>query len=234
MKRLFMAGACVACVASIASYPRLARSADHLDAPAAKADPTVDLDDLYAFMDGPRAVFALTLFPAATTGAKFSDKVQYVIHTSSGSAFGATTKNEDIVCTFSTAQAIQCWAGTDEYVTGDASAAAGLSSADGKLKVFAGLRADPFFFNLAGFKHTAATVESAASGLTFDVAGCPLLDNGTAALLRSQLQSAPDGGAAEDFFAPLNGLAIVVSIDKSLVTAGGPLVASWGATYRTP
>ncbi|HEY2517748.1 MAG TPA: DUF4331 family protein [Polyangiaceae bacterium] len=234
MKRPIAIALTCACIAGLGATTRLARSADHLDSPATKADPTVDLNDLYSFMDGNSAVFAVTLFPAATTAAKFSDKVQYVIHTASGSAFGATTANEDIVCTFNTAQTIQCWAGTDEYVTGDASKATGLASADGKLKVFAGLRADPFFFNLDGFHHAVATVEGAASGLTFDTAGCPALDNGTAAALRSQLQTSLDGGAATDFFGPLNGLAIVVSIDKSLVTKGGAIVASWAGTYRTP
>src|SRR4051812_1770566 len=155
MNRRLIAALGCACIASVIGFAGIARSADHLDSPATKADPTVDIDDLYAFMDGSNLVLAMTVFPAATTGAKFSDKVQYVIHTSSGAAFGNTTASEDVICTFDAAQKIQCWAGTDAYVTGDASAASGLASADGKFKVFAGLRADPFFFNLDGFKHTA-------------------------------------------------------------------------------
>jgi hypothetical protein len=231
MKRLAIALAGSACVAGIAAYARVALSADHLDAPATKADPAADIADVYTFNDGSRAVFAMTLFPAATTAAKFSNAVVYAFHTASGSAFGTTTATEDILCTFSTAQTIQCWAGTDEYVTGDASATTGISSADGKLKVFAGLRADPFFFNLDGFHHAEATVEGAASGLTFNGAGCPLLDNATAALLRTQLTTSLDGGTAVDFFQNLDALAIVVSIDKTLVTKGGALVSVWGGTY---
>ena len=221
-----------ACLAGIAGYARVAKSADHLDAPATKADPSADIADLYAFNDGTHSVFAMTLFPAATTAAKFSDAVQYVIHTASGSAFGTTTANEDIICTFTTAQIISCWAGTDEFVTGDASATTGLASADGKMKVFAGLRADPFFFNLDGFHTAEATVEGAAAGLTFNGAGCPLLDDGTAAALRGQLTHAPDGGPAVDFFANLDALAIVVSLDKSLVNKGGPLTSVWAGTYK--
>lgn len=219
--------------ASVVATVRVAHSADHLDAPATKADPTVDLNDLYTWVDGSNVVFAVTVFPAATTSAKFSNAVQYVIHTSSGAAFGNTTSNEDLICTFDTTQKISCWLGTDEYITGDASATTGLASADGKLKVFAGLRADPFFFNLDGFHHAQATVEG-ATGLTADVAGCPTLDPATAAVLRTQLQTALDGGPPSDFFGLLNGLAIVASIDKSLVTKGGAIVSTWASTHRKP
>jgi hypothetical protein len=233
MKRLLIGLIGGASIAGVALYPRSARSADHLDSPAAKADPAADIADEYAFMDGGNAVFAMTVFPLATSAAKFSDAVQYVIHTSSGAAFGGANTAEDIICTFNAAQAAQCWAGTDEYVTGDPSAAAGIASADGKFKVFAGLRGDPFFFNLDGFHHAEATVEGAGT-LPLDVAGCPLLDNATAALLRTQLTTSLDGGAPQDTFAMADALAIVVSIDKSLVTKGGPIVATWTSTHQAP
>jgi hypothetical protein len=232
MNRLTIGLLGCACVAGVAAYARVARSADHLDSPAAKADPAADIADVYAFNDASHAVFAMTVFPVASTSSKFSDTVVYVLHTASAAAYGATSASEDISCTFNAAQTIQCWAGTDEYVTGDASATTGLASADGKLKVFAGLRADPFFFNLDGFHRAEAIVEGAAGSLTFDPAGCPLLDNGTAATLRTQLTTSADGGPAVDFFANLDALAIVVSIDKSLVTKGGALVSVWGATYK--
>lgn len=225
-----VAGACLA----LALLPRLARSADHLDSPAAKADPTADINDLYSWMDGNRAVFALTVFPAAPAGALFSDRIQYVIHTTSSAKFGDPETNKDVVCTFAgttAPQTVSCWLGaTDEFVSGNASGAAGLSSADGKLTVFAGLRRDPFFFNIDGFRATVATVKSAAGGLTFD-AGCPLLDSPTATALQTSLQTT-DGGAPVDFFRDLNTLAIVVSVDKTLITTGGPIVSSWASTHR--
>jgi hypothetical protein len=235
-----------ASAASIFGTTRVARSSDHLDAPATKADPAADINDLYAWVDGSNLVLALTVFPAASgptdagLGSQFSNTVQYVIHTSSGTAFGNTSAKEDIICTFDTSQNISCWVGADDYVTGNASAAStdggptGLVSADGKVKVFAGLRADPFFFNLDGFHNTEHTVEGAESTLSFDEAGCPTLDPGTAATLRTQLQTNPDGGLAVDFFAPLNTLAIVVSVDKSLVTKGGTVVSTWASTHVSP
>jgi hypothetical protein len=237
-----------ASAASIVGTARIARSSDHLDAPATKADPAADINDLYSWVDGSNLVLALTVFPAATgasdagAGSQFSNTVQYVIHTASGTAFGNTSAKEDIICTFSAAQVISCWVGSDEYVTGNASVAStdggpiGLTSADGKVKIFAGLRADPFFFNLDGFHHAEATVEGAeeAGALTFDQASCPQLDPATASTLRTQLQTSLDGGLATDFFAPLNTLAIVVAVDKSLVTKGGTVVSAWASTHVSP
>lgn len=222
-----------ACLATAVVHPRLARSADHLDAPATKAEAAADINDVYTFMDGNNAVFAMTVSPAAPAGAKFSDAVQYVLHTQSAAKLGPAGNDVDIICTFDAAQKAQCWAG-GEYATGDASAATGISSASGKLKVFAGLRADPFFFNLAGFQAVTTAVKGAKGALTFDTAGCPLLDEGTATALGAQLQKSPDGGAPEDFFKNLNTLAIVASIDKSVVTAGGPVVSVWASTHRKP
>ena len=231
-----------ACLATAVIHPRLARSADHLDAPATIAEPAADINDVYTFLDKPgdaasKVIFAMTVFPAAPADAKFSDTVQYVIHTQSGAKFGATTSDLNIICTFDAAQKASCWAGADEYVTGNASAATGITSASGKFKVFAGLRADPFFFNLAGFKHTVQAVKDTvdSGALNFDDAGCPLLQPGTDTALQGFLSSNPDGGgAAEDFFKKLNGLAIVVEADKSVVTKGGGIISVWGSTHRKP
>ena len=143
-----------------------------------------DATTLYLVMD---------LVRDATPASKFSDSAQYVFHTTSRAKFGDPPSPEvDVICVFAASQTIQCWAGTQEYVTGDASAVGGITSADGKLRVFAGLRDDPFFFNLAGFKETGKDVANAASSLTFDPAGCPQLDAATAGALVTQLQ--PAGG----------------------------------------
>jgi hypothetical protein len=223
--------------ASIFLIHRQAHSADHLDSPATQADPTSDINDVYTWMDTGNVVLAMTLYPNAPSTALFSDATQYVFHTGSAAAYGtAPAATYDIICTFSgttAPQTITCWGGTNEYVTGNASATTGLVSADSKFKVFAGLRADPFFFNLDGF-HAATETVANATGLTFNDAGCPLLDPGTAGALVGDLTHNPaDGGAANDFFAPFNALAIVVSIDKSLVSSGTDgIVSVWGGTYK--
>jgi hypothetical protein len=176
----------------------------------------------------------MTVTPAAAKTALFSDTAQYVIHTASAAAYPVGGNDNPIICTFSGTTAPQtasCWAGTDDYVTGQADTATGITSKSGKFKVFAGVRADPFFFNLIGFRQTVKDVEAAGVLPTND-AGCPLLPGTTAATLRTQLATNDDGGPPNDFFKTLNTLAIVVQIDKALVAKNGPIVAVWASTNK--
>lgn len=231
MKRMtWLKGALALSVLSAASW---AVAADHADAPAAIADPTADITDLYTWLDQGNVVFVLNVTPNAKAGvAKFSDKVQYVIHTESASAFGKSGEKSDIIVTFDANQKASVWVGEKGYVTGDASATTGLESADKTFKIFAGLRDDPFFFNLAGFKDTVLTVEGAAAGLKFDAANCPTLDDATSALLVKKLSTDPatNGGPAVDAFAGQNVLSIVLSVDKKLLNMGGPVLSAWAST----
>jgi hypothetical protein len=231
--RLLAVLACLGGVAGVVGYSASAFSADHQDSPATMSAPAADINDVYSWMDGNNVVLAMTVYPAAPQGAHFDPTVQYVFHTAAGSSIiTAPGSSTDVIATFDASQKIKLWVGTDEYVTGDPSPTAGLASADGKVKVFAGLRADPFFFNLDGFKNTVATVESVAGSLTFNDAGCPSLNASQETLLVGQLGSAPDGGPAADHFATFNGLAIVVSVDKSLLTKGGTTMSVWAGTYK--
>lgn len=212
----------------------VAIAADHRDGAAVLTDPSTDINDVFAWTssDGTKLNLAMTVFPAATSAAKFSNVAQYVFHTTSSAGYGmAPAATEDILCTFDTSQNISCWGG-GEYVTGNASSTAGISSASGKLRVFAGLRDDPFFFNLDGFKETAKIVHGAAGSLTFDPAGCPALDAPTANLLVTQLKSKPGGGTPQDFFTGLNTLAIVIQVDRTLVTKGGSTVGVYASTRK--
>jgi len=243
------------------------RSADHIDSPingslggpGAILLKPADLTDVFAWMS-PNAqkvnfIFSLgrNVQPAE---AKFlpDTALQYVLHTTSRQNFSAAPGPEvKIICTFSdgasaTAQTIQCWVGTEAYVTGNASnPATGITSADGKLHVFAGLRNDAFFFNLPGFRAVARTVAGALAGgtLQFDAAGCPQLDTPTVIALVTQLQSrvpnpnpgppaflGANNGTSLNDFNGFNLLAIVLEVDKSLVTKNGPLLSVWGSTNR--
>jgi hypothetical protein len=211
-----------------------AYAADHIDGPAAALDPAADITDVFAWMssDAARLYMVMALTRDASTSSRFSDQVQYVFHTTSQASFGGSANEVDIICQFDVSQRIQCWAGDDAYVTGDASGLSGISTSNGRFRVFAGLRNDAFFFNLAGFNATRGAVRAAAPSLRFDPAGCPALPASTAAALVNQLQSAPGGGPARDSFANFNVLAIVVSIDKAIVTGNGPIVGVWGSTNR--
>lgn len=231
MKRFAAAAALLAQLASLTAY-----AADHRDGPGVRADPAADINDVFAWMapDASRVYLVMTVFPFAPAEARFSDSVQYVFHTASGPAFGQIGATEvNLICTFTAAQQIACRVGdSDTVATGDASDPAGLASSDGRLRVFAGRRNDPFFFNLNGFQRATRIVAGAAGGLTFDPAGCPAVDAATSQTLVTQLRTEPDGAPATDEFAGANGLALVAAVDKALLTGGGPILAVWASTNR--
>src|SRR5450432_3000004 len=182
------------------------RAADHKDGPAATADPSADITDVYAWMssDKTKVNLVMDVYPNAPAAAMFSDQVLYAFHLNSAATFGGTATETKIICGFDTAQKITCWVGGTETVTGDASATTGIMSASGKTKVFAGLRDDPFFFNLTGFKATTADVVAAAAGtppLTLDTSGCPALDAATSTALVTQLKTGTAGAAPTNNFA---------------------------------
>lgn len=209
-----------------------AQAADHRDGPGTIAEPAADINDVYAWTETGKLVLAMTVFPVAPNDAQFSPEVQYVFHVERGGAFGAADTSTDIICTFGLDQKASCWVGTADYVTGDAAAPEGLVSASGDTRVFTGLRADPFFFNLEGFLDTVSAVKAAASSLTFDAAGCPALDAATATTLQGLLKSTQGGaGAAADFFLDLNTLSIVLEIDPSLIAGQGDFVSVWASTH---
>jgi len=210
-------------------------AADHIDAPGATAEPTADITDLYAWMssDATNVNLVLDVFPLAGDDAGFSTDVVYVFHLNSSMAYGEAQTETQILCQFYTATNIECWGG-GEYVEGDPSADAGISSDSGAMKIFAGKRNDPFYMEFEGFTETTAIVKDAVmnNALTFDGDGCPLLDSATGTALRTQLQSGANGAAASDFFAGADVMSIVVQIDKSAVTGGGPLLGVWASTHQ--
>ncbi|MCH9680014.1 MAG: DUF4331 domain-containing protein [Deltaproteobacteria bacterium] len=209
------------------------RAADHLDGPAATADPTADITDFLAWMspDTARLRMALDVVPFAGVDAAFSDAVGYVFHVGSAPAFGGATQEVEILCAFYSATQLECWLG-DEYVVGDASDPAGITSESGALRVFAGPRNDPFFFEFGGFGAAVEAVKAAAPSLEFDADGCPALDEATANAVVGLLQSNPRGGPAQDTFAGANVMALVVEVDVDLVNGGGPVLAAWGSTHQ--
>jgi hypothetical protein len=229
-------------VGTIAGFSVIAQSADHQDAPATKANPTADINDVFSWMDGNNVVLAMTTNPAATSSTLFDPSIQYVFHTGNAIAFTGAIPSSggvDVIVTFSgtaAPQTAQVWVGTD-YVTGPTGGTTGTTSADSKIKVWAGPVADPFFFNLDGFHTAVATVvndEPALLGANaFNEAGCPTIGGSTSDLLVGQLGTT-NGGTAVNHFATLDGMGIVVSVDKTLLALGGnAFVSVWGATYTT-
>lgn len=227
-RKLLAAGLC----APLLVLPLLGQAADHIDSPAAVAEPTADITDLYAWMDSDAENLNLVLnvAPFAAQGMVFSDAVQYVFHVGSGAGYGDVQTETEILCQFTAPPAIECWVG-DEYVAGDPNGEEGITSESGAIRVFAGLRDDPFFMEFTGFTETVSTVVSAAGDLDFDEQGCPDVPDETRTALVAQLMSGEDGADASDTFAGQNVLSLVVQVDKTLVTDGGPVLGVWASTH---
>jgi hypothetical protein len=134
--------------------PLVASAADHRDSPISTNDPTADINDIYAFMNptNPNEVVLIdTVVPFATYNSRFSDAVQYRYILDNGAPGGEIT----ITCTF-TQQ------GTRINCTGPG----GLAATGGierivqgtGMRVWAGLRDDPFFFDSPAFNATRAAL----------------------------------------------------------------------------
>lgn len=148
-------------IAAAAAVPLLVddivSAADHLDAPKTMANLAADITDVYAWHTGEGKIVAVLNFAGlneAGLPARFSEDVLYTIH---------VDKNGDFSSDFDTLvrfgkDAEGNWGvqvsglpGADPVVTGPVGTTieAGLG-----LRVWAGLRDDPFFFDLDGFKKT--------------------------------------------------------------------------------
>jgi hypothetical protein len=221
---------------------RPALAADHKDGAAVLTDPTTDITDVYAWMkaDKSQVYLVMDLNPAAAATTKFSNAAQYVFHINAYKMFSIGGKPMDtstVVCTFDngTPQMASCWL-TDktgkavDYVTGDLSATAGTKSQAGHMTVFTGLRDDPFFFNLTGFKKVVSDVVTNIAQFSFNTKGCPT----NVATVDPTAGADLAMPANNDDFKLLNVLSIVVAVDTTAVTTGGanPFIGVWGSTHK--
>jgi hypothetical protein len=247
----------------LVALARTGYAADHADGPNATQslmDFSGDITDLYTFNNGSNVVLIMDVGVNATATSKFSNAIQYVFHVAGitgladNSPFAST-----VICTFDAAQKASCWlqngSTTVNYATGDASATTGIMSADGKMKVFAGPRNDPFFFNIQGFRAVTKFVAQNISALVpiIDGNGCPHLDAAgspvSSATVRNLLTKQTDGSTAgaDDFAksgtaaAPLgvatltgNVLSLVVQVPAASLTSNGtkPILSVWGSTHK--
>jgi hypothetical protein len=221
------------------------QAADHIDSPAAIANPMADIGDVYTWMtpDALKVNLVMTVSPADPGTRHFDNTVQYVFHVNSSAGFMAGTATETkVICTFASDTDAQCWIGDKDYVKGNPSTMSGMTSDDGKVKVFAGRRSDPFFFNLNGYKNAVAGVEAAIANnqiTSMTAAGCPHISAPMGAQLRGALQQgagatahAPCGSADADCFANFDVMAIVLQVDKTLLNDGtNKTLGVWASTH---
>jgi len=187
-------------VLAAASIP--ARAADHRDGPLATGDPAADLNDIYVFNnpnDPTEMVLATTYFPAANASSRFSDVVQYRTFLDNGAG---PTGRDSITCTFTGGGSR--FACTNPSGSLSASGPLNQTVTNGNLRVWAGLRDDPFFFDVDAFNRTRAAV-------------APRFTN-----------------PGINGFGSFNTLAIVFGIKRNAITnnQANPIVRVWGSATR--
>jgi len=233
LKKLALVGGGAGLV--VASLLATGRAADHADSPMAASNPMGDITDVYAWMTGSNLNLVMDVSPQDDGTRTFGPTVLYVFHLTSkagigiGMAAGTETK---VICKFASNTSVQCWVtnagGTaiKDYVSGNPSPRAGVTSILGKVKVFAGRSSDPFFFNLTGFNTAMATLAPLSTAGP-DGAMCPTgISDSQALTIRTQLATGTDA------FATAKVMAIVLQVDKSLVNVdNNSAVAVWGSTH---
>ncbi len=211
----------------LATFVPGARPSDHLDTAAVIADPASDIGDLYAWTspDGRRLNLVMTI-----VGKKFSDHVRYSFHVDSAARQGPPAASVSISCEFNAATAPECRAGDADHLRGEAGSEAGIPGENGRFRVFAGLRDDPFFNNVRGTRAALNVADAAMkAGAVLDAGGCPRFDGDTASRIHEEWRKT-DGGPGRNFLAGWNTAALVVEVDLDVVNAGGPLLAVWATT----
>ncbi|MFS2023435.1 DUF4331 family protein [Massilia sp. CT11-137] len=201
-------------------------ASDHLDSPKVIADPRVDIGDIYAWTsaDGRRLNLVMTI-----VGHALDRNAEYAFHIDSGPRFPDTTARTDIVCHFASKTQADCLIGRDETIQGDPGRLAGLASASGRSRLFAGLRDDPFFNNVKGSRAAFDLAAATLPRVPRDAAGCPAYTPAQTAAILDQWRHT-DGGPARNFLAGWTPMAIVLEVDLGLVNRGGPVLAVWADT----
>lgn len=202
-------------------------ASNHLDTSVVIANPQANIGDIYAWTapDGRHLNLVMDI-----VGRSFSDKLSYVFYIDSGPRFGKTMATRTIVCRFPAVNVTDCRLGRIDRARGDAGVLTGLEGRKHRMRVFAGLRDDPFFNNVKGTR-AAEQVAFAAlkSGAPVDRATCPMFDQATARAVLYQWRHT-DGGPATNFLAHWTTSALVISVDIGAVDRGGSTLAVWAAT----
>jgi Domain of unknown function (DUF4331) len=221
--------AAAALTLALGGAPLLVSGADHLDAPALGGLTNMagdfaphsehgdrDINDVYVFQgsNASRTALVLTTNPAINLfGGSFGTNVRYALNVDrDGDAvqdlayvwrFGSPTGSgaqSYVVTRYTGSNARTLRTGVE--IGWGSTGGSGVGSAKGSAKVFAGVRSDPFFFDLTGF-----------IGTVFGVGDDHLevLD-----------------GNASDFFAPLNTNALVIEVSDAALNATN--IGVWGTT----
>jgi uncharacterized protein DUF4331 len=210
-------------VLTVGAVPLMAQAADHLDAPnlgsihvdasdnlaVTKTNGPLDINDVYVFKGttANHTVLAMTVNPAVNLGigpSTFAAGAEYAFNVDTN---GNSRMDRQYVIKFGTpnSHGVQSYRVT--FVKGDhrttiARGWTGKSTWKHGVGSFAGVRSDPFFFDLLGFLGS-------------------VKGEGTRRL---------DDGKQTDFFVGLNTLAIVIEVPNAPLGGNGRNIGVWGTT----
>ena len=220
--------------------PALVRAADHRDAPVVDGLPEGDITDVFAFLDPndpSKVVLIMNVNPFAVPGAnpgyRFSPEYLYQFKIdNTGDAV------EDLVIQVqftgqSLPQTVQVFGplaprilGSRSFKPGGAPTVTGqtekvLTDASGQISVFAGLRDDPFVFDVAQFFRILNGSQDVFRAATSPALGA----------LRGRPVRA-DGTSGVDSFGGFNVSSIAVEVPVSMVRGAGSKVNIWATVSR--
>jgi hypothetical protein len=222
IRSIAVVGAAVV-VLSVGAAPFLASAADHLDAPnvgaihvdgsdnlsVTKVNGPLDINDVYVFKGASagHTVLAMTVNPAVNLGigpSTFRAGGEYTFNIDTN---GNSRSDRTYQVTFGSPSSAGAQSYRVVYANGDArrtvaTGTTGRSKWTNGVGSFAGVRSDPFFFDLLGFLGS-------------------VKGEGTRRL---------DDGKQSDFFVGLNTLAIVIEVPNSQIGGTGRNIGVWGTT----
>lgn len=229
-------GVALVAVLSVLGLAVTSRAADHADSPDTSQG-NLDINDLYAFVDGDDLVLAMTVAPLLSPGEATNEAA---LNPNGIYQFNLDAERDGIA--EAVIQVVAQGTGTDQTVTvlgptevGEesavdrildgprASGSFGTTISEGDITAFVGPRDDPFYINLFGDMSLTSVLNAVYSDALDQPIGDP----------EEQTLAFEDPGA--DDLAGLNTLAIVVSIPRSAVGdalgvgADGSLFA-WAST----
>jgi hypothetical protein len=150
-----LALASAAAIAAVIAHG--ARAADHEDGPAVRLDRAADITDVYAFMSPDPAaskhiVLIMNVSPASSKGAELDSGIDYVFRVRRVTGTSPVAVSEaplDVTCN-ADGKAISCAAPNGLVASAPFGQVSGAPS--DPIRVFGGLRSDPFFFDRDAFK----------------------------------------------------------------------------------
>lgn len=152
-------------VAAWSDRVQLVEAADHADGIDAMSTMSSDITDLYSWVWDDNGTPSLAMI-IDVDGPSFPDNIQYAWTLVRDPLPGASSTVAQMICQFNSTAGddISCFFGNSaDFVeaTGDPS---GTGFTANGIRVFAGQRDDPFFFNSDGFGATAAAVRTQVDG----------------------------------------------------------------------